>query len=269
MTKNIKIGVFDSGIGGFSILNEIFKILPEVDIYYIADEAFAPYGTKKLEAIIERSKSNTKELLNFNPDLILVACNTATAVAINTLRDEFLIPFVGVEPYINIINKKNEDLQFASFAVITTLLTGKSDRFRRLKEQLDPDNEVTHYSLPNLASLIEEAYHQGGVNQSIRLKIKKELDHYVSGNHTHLILGCTHYPLVAEEIEQLLSVKTISPCANVALRVKNLLYPVHHEGFDIKKTDLIQNKTFNFLNTKIGEWTFLDRSSVNIRSLKI
>ncbi|MGZ3809074.1 MAG: glutamate racemase [Bacteriovorax sp.] len=137
----VKIGVFDSGIGGFSVLNELFKAMPEASYYYVSDDANAPYGPKSDEFITERSIAITKELLAHDVELIVVACNTATAASIDLLRDKFKnLPFVGVEPYLNAYYKMPEGLSAdeKKMMVLTTESTGKSERFKRLKERLDP-----------------------------------------------------------------------------------------------------------------------------------
>ena len=102
--KAQSIGIFDSGIGGFSILKQIHELAPDLNVYYIADSSFAPYGNKSKPEVVARSTYITEQLLEFDLDLIVVACNTATGIAIDELRENFNIPFVGVEPFINALS---------------------------------------------------------------------------------------------------------------------------------------------------------------------
>lgn len=220
----VKIGVFDSGIGGFSILHEIVKVLPDISIDYIADDAFAPYGEKKSEIIIDRCRKNTDYLIKKGVDLIVVACNTATAVGIDLLRSEYDIPFVGVEPYINIQNRDDFLKENSRLLLLTTELTGNSKRFKMLKKKLDPNNSIFLHRCKNLASIIENAYYSNKCSDLLlKSKIEAELLGVIGKKFTHVILGCTHYPLVGDIIGSILEVQTISSCSRVADRVKSIL----------------------------------------------
>lgn len=245
------IGLFDSGIGGFSVLSETLKILPGVETYYISDDAHAPYGDKSEEFILERSRALTKILLEEKKvDLVVVACNTATAVAIAELRKSYPhVPFVGIEPYLNIQKRYHSDDPHRRFVVLTTARTGKSEKFKKLKEMLDPENKIDHYGMERLASLIEEAYHKG-MSLSLRQEIEKDLLPLKEKKYTHVILGCTHYPLISQMIENFLQVECINPAPYVALRIKNLLI----EAGKIHLPLLGTQETFEFMTTKNGIW---------------
>lgn len=218
-----RIGVFDSGIGGFSILREIMSRIRGAVLDYISDEAFAPYGNRTDSEIISRSERITGLLIERGADLIVVACNSATAAAISALREEHPdIPFVGVEPYINVLNHGNLYPDMTSVAVITTVLTGNSRKFMELKARLDPHGRIRHFSLPGLASLTEEII-AGGPGDTQMEKLREELKPVRGIGLSHLILGCTHYPLIADLIEEELDLKTISPAPAVAQRVISLV----------------------------------------------
>ncbi|HPF33046.1 MAG TPA: aspartate/glutamate racemase family protein [Candidatus Sabulitectum sp.] len=218
-----RIGVFDSGIGGFSILREIMSRIRGAVIDYISDEAFAPYGNKIDSEIVRRSEWITGLLIERGADLIVVACNSATAASIAALREEHPdLPFVGVEPYINVLNHGSLYPDMTTVAVVTTVLTGNSSKFRELKARLDPNGIIRHFSLPGLATLTEEIIAHGyGAPQ--RERLAEELKPLKGAGLSHLILGCTHYPLIADLIEEELEVKTISPAPAVAQRVVSLL----------------------------------------------
>ncbi len=148
------IGVFDSGIGGFSILKELFKIIPAATYYYYSDEAHAPYGAKSDAYITDRCIAITQMLLDKGAEIIVVACNTATASSIEALRAYFKnVEFVGVEPYLNAYSKTPGTNN--KMVVLTTESTGNSERFKKLKTKLDPHQTIDHLSLKNLATMIE------------------------------------------------------------------------------------------------------------------
>ena len=128
-----KIGIFDSGIGGLSVLKELLQAMPGQEFYYISDQSFAPYGNLTTDEILERSKVLTQTLLEESVDLIVVACNTATAHSIDLLRKEFDIPFVGIEPYINYVN---HDYNGENVGLICTPQTLNSERYQELKKPL-------------------------------------------------------------------------------------------------------------------------------------
>jgi len=235
LDQSLRIGIFDSGIGGFSILKEIQALMPFLEVYYYADTANAPYGPKSPDFVIERSHSIVKYLENHNVSLVVVACNTATAWAIDELRSKYShIPFVGVEPYINILNQWPDLAKNERPALITTNLTGKSERFKALKLRLDPDSRIDHYCLPHLARIVEEDFfHEMQLFQSksgdipfasdLYNMVKSEVECLQGKKYKHLILGCTHYPLVKNSLEKILQLETISPCRAVAQRVESIL----------------------------------------------
>ena len=253
-----KIGLFDSGIGGFSVLGNLFKLMPEASYYYISDDANAPYGPKSDEFITERSTYIANELIAQGVELIVVACNTATAASIDILRERFKdFPFVGVEPYLKAYYQMPEGSE-KKMMVLTTESTGKSERFKRLKERLDPDSQIDHYSLKNLARLIENYFYRPEDKKDFEKNFTEELSFLKSYNYDYAILGCTHYPLVRNEIEQLLNLKAISPCAHVAQRVVDLTSR-KNDSNDLEH----ENETyFNFLSTKNNVWIKKNRESL-------
>jgi glutamate racemase len=257
--KEKKIGLFDSGIGGFSVLGELFKLMPEASYYYVSDDANAPYGPKSDEFITERSFNIAEELIAHGVELIIVACNTATAASIDLLREKFKdIPFVGVEPYLNAYYKMPEGLQ-KKMMVLTTESTGKSERFKRLKERLDPDSQIDHYSLKNLARLIEDYYYHPDHKDQFEKEFENELSFLKSHHYAYAILGCTHYPLVRDRIENLLDLKAISPCSHVAQRVVDLTTKENEP----KVSGFVPSEFFNFLSTSNNLWIQKNRESLH------
>jgi glutamate racemase len=220
--KKKKIGLYDSGIGGFSILSQLFKLYPSGEYYYYSDDLYAPYGPLSDEVITERSIVIVNELLSVNVDIIVVACNTATAASIDQLRAKFKdVPIVGVEPYLNAYQKIVDD--FKKVAVITTESTGRSERFIRLKDRLDPQGNIHHIALKYMAKIIEDFYYSRIEVSDFFKAVRLELAPLANKKFTHLILGCTHYPLIKNLIENETGSKTLSPCEYVAMRVLDLL----------------------------------------------
>ena len=256
----IKIGLFDSGIGGFSVLGELFKVMPHADYFYLSDDANAPYGPKSDEFITERAIWITEELKRQGVKLIVVACNTATAASIDDLREKFKdMTFVGVEPYLNAYYKMPEDspLNERKMMVLTTESTGKSERFKRLKDRLDPESMIDHFSLKNLARLIEDFYYKSENEHEFELKVKEELAFLKKAQYSYAILGCTHYPLIRGLIESTLNLQTISPDAHVAKRVADLTQSV-----DQSEANLNHPSHFLFFSTKINQWIKRNRESL-------
>ena len=239
-----KAGVFDSGIGGFSILREIIARVNLLEIDYISDDSFAPYGTKSDSEIIQRSELITNLLLERGAELVVVACNSATAAAISSLRKSHPeTMFVGVEPYINVLNHGKLFPGIEKAAVITTVLTGSSRKFTELKQRLDPEGRILHFSLPDLATIVEDILREG-LNSRLEQRLRSELAPLRNLGLSHLILGCTHYPLIASLIEKELGLITISAAPYVANRVSALL--------PVKQGEPAE--TFSFLSTSDMLW---------------
>lgn len=219
----IKVGIFDSGIGGLSILKEIVKNQLPAQLYYYADSKNAPYGPKPDTFVIERAICISKEFIELGAQIIIVACNTATAVAIDELRRTFpQVSFIGVEPYINVINQRPE-LQNKKGIVLATPLTGNSRRFKDLKQRLDPKNILDVFTPMNLAKIIEDNFISQ--YQKILPLVKAEFQGSQKnplGSYDFYILGCTHYPLIKKELEKIFDGELISPCPMVANRFKQV-----------------------------------------------
>jgi len=219
-----RIGFYDSGIGGLSVLRETKRLLPECEYLYVADDEYAPYGDKDSAFIIERGRTILSLLESQGCQMIVVACNTATAAGIDQWRQELTIPLVGVEPYLNALNKHPELKNTGhKTLVMTTVRTSKSDRFLELRKRLDPEQKLIYTAMPGLASLIEQAfYNKTATGRELEQVLEQELSPLKKYGATHAILGCTHYPLIQKKIEQVLQLRAISPCQSVAQRVKEL-----------------------------------------------
>ncbi len=238
----LRIGIFDSGIGGFSVLFDLFAKIPDAEYYYVADSAYAPYGPKTDEEITKRAFYIDQLLKDKGCNLIVVACNTATAASIDDLRVKYPdYKYVGVEPYLNSYHHL-KDVAVKNMVVLTTVSTGKSERFKRLKERLDPKGLIAHVSLPNLATYVEDGAKEG-FNADLKKKVERELSELQGKGYSHIILGCTHYPLVGIWISEITQGECIASGPYVAKRVIDL---TNADKF-LKASDTV---SFYFLETK-------------------
>jgi glutamate racemase len=193
------IGVFDSGVGGLSILDEALRQLPKHDYIYLADSLNAPYGEKSSEWIESRSMELCRYLSSQGCDAIVVACNTATAQAIARIRAELSdIPIIGVEPGI-----KPAALQSSKgvVGVLATEATLKSDKFNALLDTLPSSCRFIKQAGAGLVPLIESG--QANSEQTLEL-LAKHLEPIQDAGADTLVLGCTHYPFLRKSIRKLL-----------------------------------------------------------------
>jgi len=198
LNTNQPIGIFDSGVGGLSLLSNIKKQLPNESLIYIADSLYAPYGDKSDNFIIERVNYITKQLVNKNCKALVLACNTATVIAINQLRERYSIPIIGVEPAIKpaVINSKNKRI-----AILTTQATAKNQRFLALVDKYKANAQVHIQPCQGLVELIENnQLHSPKFN----LLLTGYLNEVLNKSADTIVLGCTHYPFFTDKIKALL-----------------------------------------------------------------
>jgi len=185
------IGIFDSGVGGLTVLREIFRVLPQEDTIYFGDTARVPYGTKSPETVVRYSNEITSFLVKRDIKLLVVACNTASAVALNGLKRQFPIPVVGViEPG---ARRAVEVSRSGRIGVIGTAGTIKSSAYTRAIKRLNPEAEVLTRSCPLFVPLAEEGWTD---NEVARLTARNYLLELKDSGVDTLVLGCTHYPLL-------------------------------------------------------------------------
>lgn len=223
-----RIGIFDSGIGGTTTLKEIINILPNEDYIYYSDTKNNPYGSKSDEELYKIVSSIVKKLLKKKVKIIVIACNTATTKCIKRLREEFKdIMFVGTEPAIKVACDKN----YKNTLILATPGTISSDRTKQLIQDNKKDFENLYLvSCDKLANAIE---------RNDKKEIKEILDNYLipyqEKNIDAIVLGCTHYPLVKDEIQQYFkNAEIIDGNKGVAKRVKYLLETNNLENKDGK-----------------------------------
>ncbi len=224
MNTHQAIGIFDSGIGGLSVMFEMMSMLPYESMVYFCDNMNAPYGAKSPEEIKVRAFEITKFLLErHHVKSIVVACNTATAAAIRDLRKHFEIPFIGIEPGI-----KPAALQTKSGAVgvLATLGTLNGGHFNTTYSRFAKGIKVIIREGKGLVELVEQGLEH---SPAARILLNRYLQPMVEENIDHLVLGCTHYPFLLEAIQQLLpsGVTIINPADAVARQLKNVLNENH------------------------------------------
>lgn len=236
-TKKGNIGIFDSGIGGVTVLREIVKILPNENYIYYSDSKNNPYGDKTKEEIINRCEELFKFLLEKNCKAIVIACNTASAISSGYLREKYKnIPIIAIEPAYKMVHDYSYDKETI---VMATKGTIESEKFNLLYHKYN-NHKTTLLECVGLADVIEE-----GNEEKIKDYLEKNIGKY-KGKVENVVLGCTHYPLVQKEIRQVLGgdVRFFNGANRLAVHLKEVL-----EG-----RNLINN------NEKNGKIEFIDSS---------
>ncbi|MBQ2112578.1 MAG: glutamate racemase [Bacteroidales bacterium] len=223
------IGIFDSGTGGLSVFKEIRRLLPEEKYIYYSDNAHCPYGEKSREYIIERSREITRFLLENGCDIIVVACNTATAAAIATLREEFPVRFIGMEPAVKPAVKTTKT---GVVGVLATAGTLRADKYLNTRERFSEGVRITEHVGQGFVELVEKGCLTGPEAESI---VKASLKPLLDDGADRIVLGCTHYPFLWETISKTAAelypdrdIEIIDPAPAVA---RHLLEIMKQEGF--------------------------------------
>lgn len=221
MHNNKPIGIFDSGIGGTSIWNEIHALLPSENTIYLADSKNAPYGQKTKKEILSLSFKNTEYLLELGAKMIVVACNTATTNAIRELRASFDVPFIGIEPA---IKPAALESQTNIIGVLATKGTISSDLFSKAVQSYRSTTVVEQMGI-GLVKLIENGKMESPEMSAL---LQQYLAPMIQANIDILVLGCSHYPYLIPQIRRILppSVKIIDSGRAVARQTRKILEQV-------------------------------------------
>lgn len=213
------IGVFDSGVGGLTVVKEIMKLLPEENIVYLGDTANLPYGDKSGEIVMQYSVHNTEFLLKYDIKVLVVACNTASSVALEHLKQKYTLPIIGViEPAAKGAAGATRN---GGIGVIGTNRTIKSNMYADTIRKLDEKINVFQKPCPLFVPLIEENFIGHPATKLIAEEYLKEFGD--KGIDT-MILGCTHYPLIMNVISEILpQVKMIDSASSVARDLQTIL----------------------------------------------
>ena len=231
------IGIFDSGVGGLSVFREVRKLLPDEKYIYYSDNAHCPYGEKSKEYIIERSRNITDFLLGQGADIIVVACNTATAAAIATLRSEYPVSFIGMEPA---IKPAAAITRSGVVGVLATAGTLKADKYRDTKGRHAENVQVVEHIGQGFVELVEKGITTGPESESI---IAESLRPLLDAGADTIVLGCTHYPFLSDAILNTAAklipghqITVIDPAPAVArhlLDIMTIEHTIKREGFSI------------------------------------
>jgi len=245
------IGVFDSGIGGTSILSEINNLLPNEDTIYLSDSANAPYGQRSPQEIIALSIKNTEYLLKQGCKIIVVACNTATTNAIKTLRNNYDVPFIGIEPAIKPAALKTTTNVIGILATKGTL---NSQLFEQTSNTINDRIKIIEQVGEGLVELIEN----GKINsKEMTLLLEKYLYNILEKNADCIVLGCTHYPYLIPQIQRIVgnNIDIIDSSEAVAKQTKRILsqHDLLHKTVTRKGVhSILINADSNPLRTIVG-----------------
>lgn len=212
------IGVFDSGIGGLSILREIQAQLPGEDLIYLADQAWVPYGSRPLEQVRERAVTVAGELIRRGAKLVVVACNSASAAALHHLRRVYPeVPFVGMEPA---VKPAAEHSDRGVVGVLATAATFQGELYASVLDRHANGVEVHEVAAAELAMLVED-----GRFTDAKEALRGLLQPLIAAGIDRLVLGCTHYSFLSDEIRAVMGpeVELVDPSAAVARQVGRVL----------------------------------------------
>ena len=219
MTADAPIGLFDSGVGGLSIMKEVRRLLPGEDLIYVADSQYCPYGEKTPEEIKERSAVITRFLQAQGAKLVVVACNTASAAALEFLRTEFTFPIIGVEPAVKqaALHSKNKKV-----GVLATGVTLTGERFASLVERFGGDLRVINQPCPGLVEKVEAGEIDSRETKAL---LQQYLQPLQAEGVDVVVLGCTHYPFLKTIVRQLVKpgVQVLDTGEPVARQVRRVL----------------------------------------------
>ncbi len=211
--------MFDSGAGGLAVLAEVHRQLPGEDVIYYADNAYFPYGPRRPGEIRARAAAVTRELLALGAKIVVVACNTATSAAIDQLRAEFDVPFVGMEPA---LKPAAAATLRGRVALLVTPGTARGDKLAALIDRYGVEVTVDTIEAPGLADRVEAGAIDGAETRAL---VRRHLERVRSGGADVLALGCTHYAFLRGIIEQEAGegVLVIEPSEAVARQVARVL----------------------------------------------
>lgn len=245
------VGVFDSGLGGISVLAELIRQMPGLNYSYFGDSKHAPYGTKKVEEVLRRSREICKQFVEEGAVAIVVACNTATAASVKQLRQEFDIPIVGMEPAVKpaaaILSKYDYPMKMA---VLATPMTLKEEKYQNLVDGLGVRDSVVELPSPELVHLVENHFED---EQMLRRVVKSYLSTRVETIErlSVMVLGCTHFVFLRPYFESFAAgIDIVDGNLGTARRLRDLL--IQSGEWSVEREE--------------EKWSIFDRGWVKIRN---
>lgn len=195
----MKVGIFDSGIGGITVLKTALDILPQVEYIYYADNLHVPYGTKPKQEVLGYVEDVASFLMSQQVDAILIACNTATSVAVDELRKQYDIPIIGMEPAVKLAIDDNP--KGGKVLVTATPLSLKEDKYKKLVAHIDPLNRTVPLPLPELVTFAENGEFD---YERIMNYFREKLSLFHLEEYVGIVLGCTHFVYFKKYLQELL-----------------------------------------------------------------
>ena len=213
------IGIMDSGVGGLSVYREIVKALPGQHYVYFSDNAHCPYGNKSQEFIIERCREITELFLSKGAEAVVIACNTATAAAIATLRSEYDIPFVGMEPA---VKPAALGTKSGVIGVLATAGTLKASKYLQTRGRFEDEVIIAEHVGAGFVELVESGELDGPKAEST---VSESLTPLLEKGADTIVLGCTHYPFLLPVLQKVAGsqIHFIDPAPAVARRLVSVL----------------------------------------------
>ncbi|TNF55964.1 glutamate racemase [bacterium] len=258
------IGIFDSGVGGLTVLKEIIRELPKEHTIYLGDTARVPYGTRSPDTVIKYSFENTQFLMEKQVKLLVVACNTASSVSLALLTGKLPIPVIGVvEPGARAAVERSK---VKKIAVIGTETTINSSSYRRAIQSRETSAEVVEIACPLFVPLVEEGWITGEV---VTLTARKYLAKVRDNGADVLVLGCTHYPMIKDVISGIARIPLVDSAVETAREVHRILKEenmLHNNLEDSRREFFVTDSPEKFAST--GD-KFLGSAITNISHVTV
>lgn len=194
----MKVGIFDSGIGGITVLKTAIELLPQVEYIYYSDNLHVPYGTKPKEEVLGYVKDVVKFLVSQGVQAILIACNTATSVAVKELREIYDLPIIGMEPAIKLALDDNAE---GKVLVTATPLSLKEEKYKNLVAHIDHEHRAVALPLPELVTFAETKNFD---EEMLTTYFKEKLSSFNLDEYVGIVLGCTHFIYFRKYLEKIL-----------------------------------------------------------------
>lgn len=219
----LKIGIFDSGIGGITVLHEALKMLPHEEFIYYADSKNAPYGTKPKEQVKYYIEQVVTFLKKKDIDVLVIACNTATSIAVKELRERYDFPIIGMEPAVKYALEQEKEKRIL---VTATDLTLKEEKFQNLVSKLDELARVDSLALPKLVELAEQNIFD---REEVMTYLQEALAPFDFNLYGAVVLGCTHFPYFKKYIQEIVPkhIKIVDGNIGTIRHLKNILTNKH------------------------------------------
>lgn len=255
------LGIFDSGVGGLSVLREVRNQLPYEDLIYIADQAHVPYGERSRDEVFGFSDGIVRFLLKKQAKLVIIACNTASAVALADLRLKYpSLPFVGMEPA---VKPAAAETTTGVVGVLATPATFQGDLYASTVERFAKGVKILQDTCPGLVKQIEGGQIESEVTKDI---LQRALHPMLEEGVDEVVMGCTHYPFVIPLIKEIVGegVEVIDPAPAVARQAGRLL-----SEFDLKKGEMKSGKLSFYTTGETGALDMLLKTLLGIESCSV